>query len=279
MFTQIEVRGPDAASFLQAQLTQDIEHVSDTSSPLAAWCTPKGRVVVVVRLLELPDGYGLVMPPAVARDVLASLQKYRLRAKVDLAVSAPSWQSLALSGDDDLSRLEAADLLPDARRDASRQRDGITSVRLSARHALIEVYGETEAAARIGLENTAAHSTMEWRAARIAAGIADIDGDTSGKFTPHMLNLDRLGAVSFDKGCYAGQEVIARTQHRGNTRRRLANFVADADVAPLDRLTRDGRDVGEVVAAAGRSFLALLTADAERAEVQVGNTRAAPLRA
>lgn len=99
MFTQVEVRGPDAAAFLQAQLTQDIARVSAMSSPLAAWCTPKGRVVVVLRLLELSDGYGLVMPPGLASEVLASLQKYRLRAKVDLAVAAPSWQSLASSDD------------------------------------------------------------------------------------------------------------------------------------------------------------------------------------
>lgn len=149
-------------------------------------------------------------------------------------------------------------------------------MRLSAQHPLIEVYGERDAIARIGLG--APQTAAEWHAARIAAGIADVDSDTSGKFTPHMLNLDRLGAVSFDKGCYTGQEVIARTEHLGNAKRRLLNYVADTDVAPLDRLTRDGLDVGEVVAAAGNRFLALLAADAQGADVDVGNARATLLQ-
>jgi len=96
----------------------------------------------------------------------------------------------------------------------------------------------------------------------VNAGIAHIDVDNSGEFTPHMLNLDRLGAISFSKGCYTGQEVVARTEHRGRSRRRLMRYEAAADAVPSGARLRDGDQVvGEVVTVAGRGLLAVTPVD------------------
>lgn len=103
----------------------------------------------------------------------------------------------------------------------------------------------------------------EWRAGLVADGIATIEAEQSERFTPHMLNLDLVGAVSFDKGCYPGQEVVARTHYRGATKRRLKRFGTAAIVRPGDKLQAGGRDAGEVVNVAGRELLAVVPLDGE----------------
>ena len=96
-----------------------------------------------------------------------------------------------------------------------------------------------------------------WRLANLRAGIPEILAAQSEAFTPHMLNLDLLGAVSVDKGCYPGQEIVARTHFRGKTKRRMLRFESAAPVAPGDKLTLDGREVGEVLNAIGTDLLAV----------------------
>ncbi len=100
-----------------------------------------------------------------------------------------------------------------------------------------------------------------WRRSNLERGIPEIGLAQTEKFTPHMLNLDLLGAVSFDKGCYTGQEVVARTHYRGATRRRLLRFVATEPVEPGARVSTGGRDVGEVLNALGTDLLAVVPAD------------------
>ena len=99
------------------------------------------------------------------------------------------------------------------------------------------------------------------RAAKIRAGIPEITEHYSEKFTPHMLNLDLLGAISFEKGCYTGQEVVARTQNLGRSKRRLMRYRTDAALAIGDSLSDEDRHVGEVVNVAGNDLLAVTPVD------------------
>ena len=96
-----------------------------------------------------------------------------------------------------------------------------------------------------------------WRLANLKAGIPEILTAQSEEFTPHMLNLDLLGAVSVSKGCYPGQEIVSRTHFRGKTRRRMLRFESAAPVAPGAKVSLDGRDVGEVLNAIGTDLLAV----------------------
>jgi folate-binding protein YgfZ len=112
-----------------------------------------------------------------------------------------------------------------------------------------------------------------WRLQRICAGVPEIFGAQSEQFTPHMLNLDLLGAVSLDKGCYTGQEIIARTHYRGATKRRLHRFESDAPVSPGDKVREGDRNVGEVVNAIGNDLLAVIPVDKADAELAVGSVR------
>jgi len=109
-----------------------------------------------------------------------------------------------------------------------------------------------------------------WRSARLRSGIPEIFADQSEQFTSHMLNLDLLGAVSLDKGCYTGQEIISRTHYRGASKRRLQRFVSDQPVSRGDRILAGERAVGEVVNVIGCDLLAVVPVDMADAELIAG---------
>jgi folate-binding protein YgfZ len=276
MYSQITVRGADAVTFLQGQLTQDLHTVSESCSPLAAWCTPKGRVIAVMRLLKIGDGIGLVLPAELADDLVAGLSRYRLRARVEFLAADPGWRACAVANATDIELLKARHLLPASAAAASCATDGVSVVSPNPAQDHIEVYGTAAALQAAGLSFASPLSDTDWRAARIGSGIADLAPATSGKYTPHMLNLDKLGAVSFKKGCYTGQEIVARTQHLGAAKRRAAHFHAAAPVAVGDSVLLDGTTVGEVLSAAGREVLVLLPVALQDVELHAGNIALQP---
>ncbi len=112
-------------------------------------------------------------------------------------------------------------------------------------------------------------SIDDWRLANLRAGIPEILQPQSEQFTPHMLNLDLLGAVSVDKGCYPGQEIVARTHYRGATKRRLHRFESAGPVEPGDKVSDGARDVGEVLNAIGADILAVVPTDKAEAGLTV----------
>jgi folate-binding protein YgfZ len=114
--------------------------------------------------------------------------------------------------------------------------------------------------------------------ALVDAGIAVIAKENSEKFTPHMLNLDRLGAISFSKGCYTGQEVVARTEHLGASKRRLMRYQTNLDSAVVgDKLTIDGQNTGEVVNVAGNRLLAVTPVALHKKSLSIGAGSAIPM--
>ena len=111
----------------------------------------------------------------------------------------------------------------------------------------------------------------------IRAGVPNIDDTNTEAFTPHMLNLDKLGAISFSKGCYTGQEVVARTEHLGQSKRRLMRYEADLDgIAVGDKLSDADRNVGEVVNVVGRDLLAVTPVDLHKQSLKIGAATVTP---
>lgn len=124
--------------------------------------------------------------------------------------------------------------------------------------------GEADAE-RLGITTT----FDDWRLRNLRNGIVEITAAQTEKWTPHMLNLDLLGAVSVDKGCYPGQEIVSRTHYRGKTRRRLLRFTSAAPLAPGDKVSDGERDVGEVVNAIGAELLAVVPLDEQDQQLTV----------
>ncbi|MDX1518409.1 MAG: hypothetical protein R3288_16290 [Woeseiaceae bacterium] len=112
----------------------------------------------------------------------------------------------------------------------------------------------------------------DWRVANLRAGIPDIRVAQSEAFTPHMLNLDLLGAISFDKGCYTGQEIVARTHYRGATKRRMFRFESEQPVAEGAEVRDGERKIGDVVNVIGNDLLAVIPVDSRDAGLSVDGT-------
>ncbi|MET0282604.1 MAG: hypothetical protein ABW278_15965 [Steroidobacteraceae bacterium] len=231
-FAVIAVRGPDAMAFLQGQMSQDLGLLPARGSLLAGLHNPQGRVLAVLRLLYLgEDHLLLLLPAAVSQAVQQLLGRYVLRAKVKLADAGANWRVYGVTGPDAAAAATTRLAMP---MDASGMRQLIVAPRG-------EPPPECEPADR-----------ESWRLDDIAAGIPEIVTATSGLFVAQMLNLDRIDAISFSKGCYTGQEVIARAHYRGQVKRRMQRFTTASavELVPSERvLLADGRSAQIVLAA------------------------------
>ena len=276
LYELFQIRGNDAGELLQGQLTQDITDLEAALSLPAAWCNAKGRVITLLRLLALQDSIGLVVPASLVDAVVQKLTLYRLRSDVSIERADEDWASVAVSDADAFDRLDAAGLLPDA--DCARSAHGLIAVDYSAADRFIEIFGSSDAfsSAGLGLESTL--SDEQCATMKIRAGLADITSENTEKFTPHMLNLDRVGAISFDKGCYTGQEVVARTEHLGQSKRRLMHYRCDArHIAIGDKLSDDERDVGSVVNISGKDLLAVTPVALHDRSLTINDATATPV--
>ena len=261
----LSIAGEDRVSFLQGQLTQDVTQLGTAGTRSAAWCSPKGRVTVSVRVFERGDRFLMAIPAGAAEPTLKRLALYRLRARVTLD-REPAWTALAFVNDDqrDDSSAETAVAIGGA-------------VKIHYGSDLVEVFGQPEDIAMAGFDADDALSSGDWAKQRIAVGRVDIGPENAEQHTPHMLNLDRTGALSFSKGCYTGQEIVARTEHLGTVKRRVARYrYASGEARADDTLSLDGKDVGQIVNAAGSDVLAVVPVDLHRKTLNAAGVNAIP---
>lgn len=192
----VSVRGDDAGSFLQAQLSADLEPLQTGQSCFAAYCEPRGNVLAVLRVEKRENDYLLLLAKSLRDDVLKRLGMYVLRARVEF---------------------EALD-------------DAVVG---SLANEVLD-YGLAEAGGEPG-----GGLVEDWRAAELRRGLAWLGTQTAGQFLPQMLGLERLGAVSFKKGCFPGQEIIARLRYLGKLKRfpLLLRVAPGLELAPGEEVT------------------------------------------
>jgi folate-binding protein YgfZ len=208
----LAVRGPDARRFLNGQLSQEVLSLDGQTVRWAGLHTAQGRVIAVLRLVAWTDDVVLcVLPRAAIAEVRTLLARYLLRAKATLTDESAVWRLEGLWGDD----------LVGAEPGAARREGESMIWRHSTDGRCLRV---TSATADIAPTSTDAAAGDAWHLADIAAGLPEIHPATCGAFVAQMLNLDVLNGISFTKGCYTGQEVIARAHYRGRVKRRLQRF-------------------------------------------------------
>ena len=220
----IAADGDDAVEFLQGQLTNELREVTATRAQQSAWCSPKGRVLTCFLVFRHDGRLLLQLPQALLEETLKRMRMYVLRAKATLEKANAELMRIGLIGEQAESCLEdCVGNLPGSAEDV-RVSGQLTIIRLRGRRPRYEIVGAREAVESVwnACRRVAVTAGADaWELLDIEAGIANIGPDTSDAFVPQMLNLDRIGGVSFTKGCYVGQEIVARTQHLGRIKRRM----------------------------------------------------------
>jgi folate-binding protein YgfZ len=264
----VTVRGADATTFMQGQLTGDVWKVSEHKATWGALCTGQGRVQALVTLSALPGGLLALLPSDLAAGLLQRLRAFTLSSKVTF--EEPPWGVLPLS------EAEAQKLvgeLPPEPGDC-RSVAEITVFRWWGRAARYLGVGPRETLPQLGQERGTARE-HEWHKADVAVGLPRVFRETQGLFVPQTLNLDLLGGVSYEKGCYVGQEVVARAR-RGGVPRRLFGFSAQSCVpTPGAVVTCGEQEVGHVVDAVaqngGCELLAVVDLDRAQSQLELAD--------
>jgi len=269
-FGVLRARGADARAFLQGQLSNDMARLAPDRALLAGYHNPQGRAVALLRLVQLaPDDVLGLLPRELVAAVASRLAKFVLRSKVKLADDSAQWRIEGLYAHPAPAGAAAAHagLLPE-RPDGVRQVADTSVVRIGqSRVRLLRLCPAAAGPASPALERG---TLQQWQLGAIAAGEPQVYAATSEEFVAQMLNLDVLDAIAFDKGCYTGQEVIARAHYRGRVKRRMQRFLSAAPVAlrPGDAgVLPDGRAFKVVEAAQhadGRCEFLAVTALAAR---------------
>jgi len=274
----VEVRGRDAGAFLHGQLSQALADLDATQAPLAAWHDAKGRVRALVRVLRLPDRWLLVGPRDGSELLVNKLRMFVLRAEVTLSVANDVAIAAVIDADD--AWLTAAGIPRDTEPNRAVEHRGVHLVRVGPSYW--QALGDPAALAQLTGSLKAAPPGAA-ALAEIRLGIPSITTALAERFIAQMLNLDELGAVSFDKGCYPGQEIIARVHNLGGVKRRVRRYGAEGAAAELKTaiVAADGAAVGEVVRSApnGVGSEVLAVVDHAAAGAALATSTGAQLRA
>jgi folate-binding protein YgfZ len=286
----IAVYGEQAAEFLQNMLSNDIHQVNENRSQLNSICTQKGRMLSNFRIFKRGDTYYIRIPQALLEPTLKRLQMFVLMSKVTLEDASNALVRFGYSGPDAAKELSTfIDDIPSEEDDVT-QVSGLTIIRVPGTLPRYEVYGELET-----MESLWNHLNVRsapvghdaWALLDILAGIPTIYETTSEAFVPQMTNMQLVNGVSFKKGCYPGQEIVARMQYLGKLKRRM--YLLDVEgsniPAPGNEISSSDatQPVGQIVDArrnsdGGISALAVLQiTNTEKGNLTVADGQAAQL--
>jgi tRNA-modifying protein YgfZ len=273
----VSVSGADAAHFLHNQLTSDVRQVSKSVAQFSGYCNAKGRLIATFLVALQEEGYRLIAPMELVPVLAGRLKKFVLRAKVViteenafplLGVCGPLAQKTLARVFSSVPRLPLEAVShPNATLIAL---PSDTFALLSNAESIAALWASLAAVAR-----PAGTAAWEWR--QIRAGIAAVLPATLETFVPQMLGLETYGAVSFDKGCYPGQEIVARTHYRGEVKRRLARGSAPHEIKAGDSLLDEAGETRGTIANAAPSpdgdweFLAVVQRDSLQAPLKLAD--------
>lgn len=254
----VKVSGEDARHFLNGLVTTNVDLIQPGLGRFGALLTPQGKIIADFLVTEVPAGHGggflLDCPKSLAQPLAARLGIYKLRAKVAIENLSDAFGVLAVW--DGQPQMTPDLAFPDPRNEVLGWR------------VLVPAELADKAATAIGAEMV---DESEYEAHRIKCGAprGGIDFAYSDAF-PHDANMDRLHGVDFDKGCYIGQEVVSRMQHRGTARTRIVRVGLDGSVAAGTPVTAGDKTLGTLGSSAGERGLALLRIDRVADAVEAG---------
>ena len=254
----IAAYGDDAETFLQGQFTNDISHVDLTHSQLSSFCSPKGRMLANFRVFKRDETWYLSLPYELLEATLSRLRMFVMRSKVTLEDADDALVRFGLNGPQAAGQLKAITGSIPEEIDAVTQRKDTTIIRVAGIEPRFEIYGLLDGMTQLwqSLDVDAAPVGANiWELLNIQAGIPVIVAQTTEAFVPQMANMELINGVDFKKGCYTGQEIVARMHYLGKLKRRMYRINIDTRQAPVpgDSLfaeeSKGGSGTGTIVSA------------------------------
>lgn len=271
----LTITGSDSAKFMQGQLTCNLTTITLNQAAFGAHCTPKGRMIANFYLWQhAADAYRLLLPAATLPALQKNLGKYIVFSKAKLHDACDELSVLGVSGNGALAALQAQ--LPELRaeRHASTSNEILSAVCVEAESSprflctVARQHLATVTAKLAGMEEVITEPTL-WAARDIDAGLGFVQQETIEAFIPQMLNMQLLDGISFNKGCYTGQEIVARMQYRGSLKKAMyrvqghgAAPTANSDILLADNPQPVGNVVNAVACEDGYRALAVINHDA-----------------
>lgn len=239
----IKVYGEDAESFLQNQLTNDIRNVTETAHQTSAWCSPKGRVIATFTIFKRDEAYFLVLSHDLLEHVIKKLSMYVMMSKVTIEDVTQSVAHFGISGDDAEDALQALS-------------KKLSVLNIAGTVPRFEIFGDAKDT-EILSETISSAPENHWDYLNILAGLPSINQASSEAWIPQMINFIAVDGVDFKKGCYPGQEIVARLNYLGKTKRRMYHIQIDSNLLP---------EVGDTIASensndAGKILNAVINPD------------------
>ena len=277
--TLIRIDGSDAPAFLQGQFTNDVDALAPERWHWTGYCSVRGRLLAIGRLLRNGPVFHLEVPVELRDDLSTRLRRFVMRSKVALSPLTLRWRAVALTGPGAIA--------------AAAQELGATfagdqgvlalpaAVMLAVGAGRAHLYFDADAMPRLATVTGALAddaSAADWRTTDLRAGVPWIMAATQDAFVPQMVDLDVIGGVSFAKGCYPGQEIVARSRYLGEVKRRLHFCRTDAIAAAGAAIDAGGQTVGKVLAsvpsdADGYDVLAVIDGEAAKgADLLIADT-------
>jgi folate-binding protein YgfZ len=238
-FGLIRFSGSDTQAFLHAQLSCDVAALAPDRYTYGAYCTPKGRALTSFLLWRSEQGFFMQLPSSLREPIQKQLSKFILRSKVQAADATSDWTLIGVAGTNASALVQkATGTAPQNARDVVHS-SGVTVIRLGGDRYEIAIPRDKADGILETLSSGADKAAAdEWERLEIRSGIPVITPATQEAFVPQMVNLDLLGGVSYDKGCYPGQEIVARMHYRGTLKQRmyLAHIEGSDQPQPGDKL-------------------------------------------
>ncbi|MGB4673343.1 MAG: folate-binding protein [Azovibrio sp.] len=263
-FSCIEASGSDAKAFLQAQLTNDLNSLQAGQAQLSAWCSAKGRMLASLVNYPLGENYRLMLATDLLPAILQRLRMFVLRSRVTLADLSQTLGHLGLAGTGVEAALAAAGLPTPEMPMTTATQDQVSIIRLSpARVILAAPLTELSALWQKLATLATPAGRPAWQYRDVQEAFPWITGATREEFVPQMADFEKMGGVSFHKGCYPGQEVVARTQYLGKVKRHLYRLKSPVPLSPGEELhapASPDQSAGKVITCApspDRGFVAL----------------------
>lgn len=231
----IRLSGEEAAQFMQNQFTNDIMQVSEVRSQLNAYCNPKGRMLADFRTFKRGNDYFLSLPAEILEPTLQRLRMYVLRTKVQLTDDSDDLVHIGYHGPNAKEHLQTLiEQIPQQVDDCTTNAE-LTIIRVPGPAPRYEIYGSLDAVKPLW-EQLTTDATLtgasSWSLLDILAGIPTVLTQTREAFIPQMANMDLIGALNFKKGCYPGQEIVARMHYLGKLKRRMYRIHIDGATPP-----------------------------------------------